>query len=94
MTQPDRLDKALERLTASLDRLEAALAQRFETESSQADIEEELAIMRDDRGRLALELDAALATASALEKTREEVLRRLDTASAEVRAVLGERSPA
>jgi hypothetical protein len=89
MTQLDRLDGAFARFSAALDRLETAAARRFEAESSFADIEEELAVMRDDRGRLALELDAALARASALEKTREEVLRRLDNASAEVRATLG-----
>lgn len=90
MTEPDRLDGALSRLSAALDLLEATAARRMENELSRADLEEELAIMQDDRGRLALELDAALAQTSALGRTRDEVLRRLERASAGVRAVLGE----
>jgi hypothetical protein len=90
MTQQDKLDGALARLSAALDQLETTVARRLEDELSSADLEEELAIMQDDRGRLALDLDGALARVSALEKAREEVLRRLDNASAGVSAVLGE----
>ncbi|MBI1868570.1 MAG: DUF4164 family protein [Methylocystis sp.] len=90
MTEPHRLDSALLRLSAALDLLEATVGRRMDNALSRADLEEELAIMQDDRGRLALELDAALARASALEKTKNEVLRRLNRTSAGIRAVLGE----
>lgn len=89
MTHPDKLDGALARLTAALDQLERTVAVKLEDDLSSAELEEELAIMQDDRARLALDLDAALARASALEKARDEVLRRLDTAGAGVAAALG-----
>ncbi len=85
----DRLDVALARLKAALDQLERNVAAKLEDELSSAELEEELAIMQDDRGRLALDLDAALARVSALEKARDEVLRRLDGAGAGVAAALG-----
>lgn len=85
---PPRLDDALRRLAAALERLETTAARRVEAELSHADLEEELAVMRDDRSRLGLELDAALARASALEKARDEVLSRIDRASHGIRAAL------
>jgi hypothetical protein len=86
---PEAIDKALARLTASLNLLETTIARRLEKELSLADLEEELAVMQDDRSRLALELDAELSKSSALEKARDDVLRRLDQASQAVKTVLG-----
>ena len=82
---------ALTRFFAAIDQLEGAVAARIENDLAGADIEEELAIMQDDRARLALDLDAALTRAAMLEKTRNEVLRRLETAGAGVAAALGRR---
>lgn len=87
---PHRLDDALQRLSVTLEQLETTVARRIETELSHADLEEELAVMQDDRSRLALELDAALAQKIALEKTRDEVLTRLDRTSVGIRAMLGD----
>jgi len=88
-TRPtERLDAALERLRAALDQLERTVAVKLEEELSNAELEEELAIMQDDRARLALDLDDALGRVVALEKARDEVLRRLDTAGAGVVAAL------
>jgi hypothetical protein len=84
------LENALQRLAAALERLETAVARRIEAELTHADLEEELAVMQDDRSRLALELDAALAQKIALEKARDEVLTRIDRASLGIRAVLGD----
>lgn len=84
----DRIDAALARLKTALGQLERAVAVRLEDDLSSAELEEELAIMQDDRGRLALELDDAVARVSALEKARDEVLRRLDNAGAGVAAAL------
>jgi hypothetical protein len=50
-------------------------------------------VMQDDRSRLALDLDAALARAITVEKNRDEVVRRIDRASAGVAAVLGVEPP-
>ncbi len=90
---PPPLAAAVARFKTALDQLEGAVAQRLEQEMSLADLEEELAIMQDDRSRLALDLDAALARAATVEKTRDEVLRRVERASAGVAAVLGLPAP-
>lgn len=89
---PPRLAAALSRLRAALDLLETTAAERIEQGLSRADLEEELAIMQDDRNRLAQELDAALTRTGAVEKARDEVLRRVERASAGVATVLGLRS--
>ncbi len=92
MTDPEKraekLDAALARFTTALDQLERSVAAKLEDALTNAELEEELAIMQDDRARLALDLDAALAHASGLEKARDEVLRRLDAAEAGVAAAL------
>ncbi|MFY9629109.1 MAG: DUF4164 family protein [Methylocystis sp.] len=90
---PPKLGSALARFEKALDALEVSVAQRLEDEMTLADLEEELAIMQDDRGRLALELDAALARATTVEKNSDEVLRRVERASASVAAVLGVSPP-
>ena len=84
------LDDAIARLNAALEQLERKVAIRIENAHARAELEEELAIMQDDRARLALELDAALGRSAALEKTRDEVLRRLEAAGAGIVAALGD----
>lgn len=86
--QAERLDAAFDRLKEALDALERTVAVKVEDGLSSAELEEELAIMQDDRARLALDLDAALARQSALEKSRDEVLRQLDAAGEGVAAAL------
>jgi chromosome segregation ATPase len=87
---PDRLDAALRRLAAALDKLEAAGERRAKADAVRGNLEEELAVLQDDRSRLAVELDGAIARAKSLEVANEEVGRRLHHASAEIRAVLAE----
>jgi chromosome segregation ATPase len=87
---PERLDAALRKLAAALDRLEAAGERRARADALRANLEEELAVLQDDRSKLAVELDGAMARANALELANEEVGRRLNHASAEIRAVLTE----
>ncbi|MFO1125528.1 MAG: DUF4164 family protein [Methylocystis sp.] len=84
-----RLDAAVAELQTALAQLERTVADKLEDELSSAELEEELAIMQDDRSRLALDLDAALARQNALERSRDEVLRRLESASEGVAAALG-----
>lgn len=88
MTDQANYEATLLRLNRALDQLESAVAARLENEWMGAEREEELAIMQDDRARLALDLDSVLARASILEKTNDEVLRRLDVVGAHVSAVL------
>ena len=87
---PERLDAALKRLAAALDRLDAASDRRAKADALRANLEDELAVMQDDRSRLAVELDGAIARAKSLELANDEVARRLNGASAEIRAVLAE----
>src|SRR5690606_6918425 len=55
------LNAALERLEAAVAGLERAAARRLELEQRRGDLETELSLMQDDRARLAVELDGALA---------------------------------
>jgi hypothetical protein len=95
MTYQASYEATLLRLNRALDQLESAVAARLESDWTGAEREEELAIMQDDRARLALDLDTALARTSILEKTNDEVLRRLDVVGAHVAAILdARRAPA
>ena len=89
MSLPINLDAALRRLTAALDQLEAAVQRRAEADAARGNLEEELAIMQDDRSRLAVELDGAMARGNTLAQANDEVARRLLRASAAIGAVLG-----
>jgi hypothetical protein len=85
---PEGLENALRTLTAALDRLDAARERCAKADSLRANLEEELAVMQDDRLKLAVELDGASARTRALESANDEVKRRLAHVSAEIRAVL------
>jgi hypothetical protein len=82
------LEQALRRLSAALDRLELAATARLDAEHALEPLETELAIMRDDRSRLAVELDGALARNASLENTTREVSRRVARAMGRIEAVL------
>ncbi len=88
MDIPERLDDALKRLAAAVEKLDAASERRSRAEALRANLEEELAVMQDDRSRLAVEFDGAVARALLLETANEEAARRLKSASAAIRAVL------
>ena len=93
MKLPDRLDMPLKRLAAALDHLEAAAERRAENASRRADLEEELAVMQDDRSRLGIELEGVLARARKLEETNALVAEKLATTGATIRSVLGLPNP-
>ncbi len=78
----------MRKLANALDRLDAAAERRARADGLRANLAEELAVMQDDRGRLAVELDGAVARSRVLELANDEVTRRLSQASAEIRAVL------
>ena len=82
------VDLALQRLEAVLSRLESAVTQRFEAERDPSDLETELAIMGEDRARLAAELDAASARLVAVEAASEDVDQRLGRAISAVEGAL------
>jgi chromosome segregation ATPase len=82
------IDHALQRLESVLTRLEGAVTQRFEAERDPSDLETELAIMGEDRARLAAELDAASARLAEVEATSANVEHRLGQAIDAVEGVL------
>ncbi|WP_026607203.1 DUF4164 domain-containing protein [Methylocapsa acidiphila] len=88
MTALDRLESSIRRLAAALDQLEAAGERRVRADALRANLEEELTVLQDDRSRLAVELDGAIARMNALELTNEDVSRRLKTVNASIKAVL------
>jgi len=90
MLLPPRLDEALKRLNSALDQLDAAAMRRAEAEAGRSDLAEELAVMQDDRSRLGVELDAALAQVRRLDVANSDARARLLQAAAALRAVLGE----
>jgi predicted nucleic acid-binding Zn-ribbon protein len=88
MSTPVRLETALKRLAASLDQLEAAAGRRAKAEAERSNLEEEFAVMQDDRTRLAVELDGVLARSSSLELANDDVSRRLQGLGATIKAIL------
>lgn len=88
MARAEAIDAALERLLRALDLLEQALEARSEAESRRAERDEALSVLEDDRSRLAVELDGALARNRSLQIAAEDVSRRLKAAGATVQALL------
>jgi chromosome segregation ATPase len=84
------LAEALKRLEAAIGTLEAAATRRLEAERGRADLETELALMQDDRARLAVELDGTLARLNNLQAVTEDVDRRLAQATGVVGALIAE----
>lgn len=83
------VEEALRRLEASVSLLESAVTRRLDAERSHSDLETELEIMRDDRARLAAELDGATARLAEMQSVTEEVDHRLGRAIGTVEGVLG-----
>jgi chromosome segregation ATPase len=73
----DRLNHALKRLALALDQFEAASERRAKMAAQRSDIEEEFTVLQDDRARLVVELDGAVARSQSLELANNEVARRL-----------------
>lgn len=84
----DPLEPSLKRLRAAIDLLEGAVERRVRQEGAQSDALEELALMQDDRARLAVELDGALDRNRSLLGANNEAAKRLARAGAAVRAIL------
>ncbi len=83
----DPLEPSLKRLRAALDLLEAAIERRIRHEEA-GDAREELALMQDDRARLAVELDGTLERNRTLLSANNEAARRLSHAGAAIRSIL------
>jgi phosphate starvation-inducible protein PhoH len=76
------------RLSNALDELEAAVERQKKVEQSREGLIEELLFLRQEKQKLASELEASQARGLGLEKARDEVLIRLEKASRLVEAIL------
>lgn len=90
MELPRRLANALQSISDAVDLLDAAAGGRVQADTNRADVRGELAVMQDDRMRLAGELGRSLARNQALLSANSEVGERLDRVAATVRALLSE----
>jgi len=84
----DPAEPSLKRLRAALDLLEAAVERRLQRDARHADADEELALMQDDRARLAVELDGALSEHRALLAANTAAGERLARACATIEDLL------
>ena len=85
------IDDAMARLDAAMALLEASVTRRLEADDKSGDRETELALMQEDRARLADELDAASARLARMTATTDDVERRLDRVIGTVQGVLHRR---
>lgn len=83
-----KLDTAMARFSAALDRLEASIERRAIAAEGAQSLEREIVALREDRSRLADELDRVRAHARALDETAGDVSTRLEETIAGIRAVL------
>ena len=88
MPHDDPFDAARTRLRTALSRLESAVDARLDREASLKNVDAEVQRQTADRGRLARELDAALARGERLEHANRDVSKRLVDAMETVRKVL------
>ena len=87
---PPPLSHSLARLRASLGGLESAAERHGQKKEQQNSLATELALMQDDRARLASELDSAMARADRLAKSAKEIDKRLVSMARSVKKVLGD----
>ncbi len=81
-------EPSLKRMRAAVDLLEAAVERRVRRDAKRGDSDEELALMQDDRDRLAVELDSALGRNRALEAANSEAAKTLARAAAALEATI------
>ncbi|SDR32753.1 DUF4164 domain-containing protein [Pseudovibrio sp. Tun.PSC04-5.I4] len=88
MASGQDLDKALDRITASITKLEGALHRGMSRDRSINALENDLQRIGEDRTQLASKLDQAEARGSRLEDVNKDVSRRLVAAMESIRTVL------
>lgn len=85
----DLIRDALARLSAALDRLDAISLRHAEGDRARANLESELALMREDRHQLAAMLDQERSVRTDAEEALAAVSPRIDAAMQALRAELG-----
>ena len=84
----DKAEPSLMRMRAALDRGFQKVERRLQRDANRADADEELALMQDDRARLAVELDGALDGHRALLAANSAAAERLAKACATIEDIL------
>ncbi|WP_068087100.1 DUF4164 family protein [Polycladidibacter stylochi] len=88
MENRQELNKALERLTSSVAKLEQVAGARMSEAQSMETLEIDVQRLAEDRAELAARLDHAEAKADRLESVNKDVSRRLVTTMETIRSVL------
>lgn len=83
-----KLEVAMERFSGALDRLEAAINRQTLRAASAETLNNEIILLKEDRARLAEELDAMTAEASGLNELNERASETLANAIEGIRGVL------
>lgn len=85
----DAIKDALSRLSAAIDRLDAASLRHADGDRARTTLETELSLMREDRHQLARLLDEERAARMNTEAGLEQLAPRIDNAIAAIRDGLG-----
>ncbi|MCA0399221.1 MAG: DUF4164 domain-containing protein [Proteobacteria bacterium] len=85
----DAIKDALSRLSAAIDRLDAASLRHADGDRARTTLETELSLMREDRHQLARLLDEERAARMSTEAGLEQLAPRIDNAIAAIRDGLG-----
>lgn len=89
MADNSRIGEALGRFEAALSNLETSMMRCHEKEARLGKLAGEAEALRQDRSRLARELDEVRGKASELAEASREAAGRIDSAMARIRGVLG-----
>jgi hypothetical protein len=92
-TSLEALEISLKRLASAVGALELAADRRMRHDEARATVQEEYALIQDDRSRLAVELDAAVDRSRALESANSEAAKRLQHAAQAIESLLGRLEP-
>ena len=87
------ITQSLAQLRQAVTALESVVARRADDDRTLDLMKKELAVMQDERAKLALDLDTALAKAARLDAVTGELARRVDRATTTVREVLADITP-
>lgn len=87
------ITQALAQLRQAVTTLETVVTRRAEDDRTLDMMKKELALMQDERAKLATDLDAALAMSARLDAVTGELARRVDRATTTVREVLADLAP-
>lgn len=85
-----KLDSATERFKAALDRLEASVHRQLQRAQAAGPLEAQIAALREDRSRLAEELDATKADTRHLTELNEKASETLANAIDGIREIIAE----